>query len=132
VLEVGWTARGESILDTLQHIHFHVLLVCQRSVELLSRAEQVPVHILWCLLEVLFKPLASPLQCMFDLIWEVLQSADRNTLFWRIASRTVVLGQLWHDNLSVALGAKCARFQEGQMVEQASLIDVQTSFHVVQ
>lgn len=45
------------------------------------------------------KILSSPLDSMFNLIWEILQSTKRNSLFWRINNIIIALSIMWDNNL---------------------------------
>ena len=45
------------------------------------------------------KILSSPLDSMLNLIWEILQSTKRNSLFWRINNIIIALSIMWDNNL---------------------------------
>lgn len=46
-----------------------------------------------------FEVVSRPLDCVFDLMREVLQRAEGNAFFWRVNRVTVGLGEFWDDYL---------------------------------
>ena len=79
-----------------------------------------------------YEDLRTYLDGMRDLVGEVLHGTYRRLLLRGVLGRCVRLGQVWHNNLCVTLGAESARLEEGLLVEDAALVHVQTRFHVVQ
>jgi hypothetical protein len=68
---------------------------------------------------------------MFDLIGEVFECAERNTLFWRINYICVADRRVRYDDLGVAFGAESATFKQRFLKPNALTIDILPSFYVI-
>jgi len=63
---------------------------------------------------------------VFDGVGKVLERADRDGLLGRILRRRVRFGEVWNDDLDVALCAQRARLQQRLVVVDASPVHVHT------
>lgn len=125
-------------LDFLSRVH-----LVQTSKEA-TRIRQVLVDFLGRSSEQIFELTASPLYCVLDFIWKMLQSARRSFLLWRIICRTVGLGDMRVDNLGVSLRAlketvkyvigyyHCSRLKQRQLVVNTTTIHVSSGINIVQ
>ena len=59
---------------------------------------------------------------MFNLVGEVLQSADGNGFFWGILRWAIRLGEIWNHHLCIAFGTKSSRLQKGQSIKYTSSV----------
>mmetsp|Transcript_15632 Transcript_15632/g.38521 ORF Transcript_15632/g.38521 Transcript_15632/m.38521 type:complete len:278 (-) Transcript_15632:1406-2239(-) len=124
------TFIDQRFANLLESFRFVVWL--QGGQVLFGWLSQVAIDFLSSLLELSLEPITSPLQCVLDLVGEILQCTDGNRLFRRITSGTIVLGQMRNHNLSVSLGSKSSTLQHGKTVKDTSLIDVQSCLNIIQ
>jgi len=68
---------------------------------------------------------------MFNLVREVLQSAQWNAFLGRILGFAIGLSLFGNDYLRIALGAQCTRLEKGFTIPNASGIDEKTSFDII-
>jgi hypothetical protein len=68
---------------------------------------------------------------VFNLIREVLQSAERNAFLWRIDDISVTNGGMGDNDLRVALGSECSAFEKWFFEPNALTINILPCFDVI-
>mmetsp|Transcript_17462 Transcript_17462/g.34756 ORF Transcript_17462/g.34756 Transcript_17462/m.34756 type:complete len:773 (+) Transcript_17462:1249-3567(+) len=130
LLEGGGAVLHEGPADGTGGLDFGVLLGGEGRAEV--GGGEVLVDIVGVLFEDALEIVAGPLERVLDLIREILQGTHGNRFLGRIPRRPVVLRQMRHHHLRVALGTQRPALEHGQPVEHAPLVHVQPRLHVVQ
>lgn len=73
----------------------------------------------------------SPLDCVLNLVWEVLQSAERDSFLSWVLGVSIALGELGHYHLGVALGPESSGLEKSLLVPDTPRVNIKSCLDVI-
>lgn len=78
-----------------------------------------------------FKIVSGPLDCVFNLIWEVLQCAKWDGFFWWINDVSIAQCVMRNDDLRVTFCSESSTFKQWFFVPNALLVNILSSLNII-